>query len=136
MLYRDRLPWWQFAGLVPLILLAAGGLTVLLAPLGAAILSRYFAWLLTSALTTTDLHVYSRSTLIGSYLVFVLMIVVTAPILEELYFVRRVEVEGIRETPGFQQVSNTLQQASISHLAQLQPLLRCRSSVLTACDER
>ena len=26
-LYRDRLPWWQFVGLVPLILVAAGGLT-------------------------------------------------------------------------------------------------------------
>jgi membrane protease YdiL (CAAX protease family) len=85
-LYRDRLSWWQFAGLVPLILLAAGGLTVLMAPLGAEIFSRFFAWLPDMFLTATDLHAYSRLTLIGSYLVFVLMIVFTAPILEELYF--------------------------------------------------
>jgi membrane protease YdiL (CAAX protease family) len=85
-LYRDRLPWWQFARLVPVILVAAGGLTVLLAPLGAGIFARYFAWLPDVFLTATDLHGYSQSTLIGSYLVFVLMIVVTAPILEELYF--------------------------------------------------
>ena len=85
-LYRDRLPWWQFAGLVPVILVAAGGLTVLLAPLGAGIFSQFFAWLPNIFLTATDLHVYSQSTLIGSYLVFVLMIVFTAPILEELYF--------------------------------------------------
>ena len=31
-LYRDRLPWWQFVGLIPLILVAAGGLTVHWAP--------------------------------------------------------------------------------------------------------
>ena len=85
-LYRNWLPWWQFAGLVPLILVAAGGLTVLLAPLGAGIFSRFFAWLPDMFLTATDLHVYSQSTLISSYLVFVLMIVFTAPILEELYF--------------------------------------------------
>jgi membrane protease YdiL (CAAX protease family) len=85
-LYRDRLPWWQFAGLVPLILGAAGGLTVLLAPVGAQIFTRFFSWLPDTFLTTTDLHAYSRSTLIGSYLVFILMIVFIAPILEELYF--------------------------------------------------
>jgi uncharacterized protein len=85
-LYRDRLPWWQFVGLVPLILLAVGGLTVLLAPLGIGIFTRFFAWLPATFLTTTDLHAYSRSTLISSYLVFVVMIVLIAPILEELYF--------------------------------------------------
>jgi membrane protease YdiL (CAAX protease family) len=85
-LYRDRLAWWQFVGLVPLILVAAGGLTVLLAPLGAGIFTRFFAWLPDAFLTTSDLHAYSRSTLIISYVVFFLMIVVTAPILEELYF--------------------------------------------------
>jgi len=85
-LYRDRLPWWQFMGFVPLILVAAGGLTVLLAPLGTRIFTRFFAWLPATFLTTTDLHAYSRSTLISSYLVFFLMIVLIAPILEELYF--------------------------------------------------
>jgi membrane protease YdiL (CAAX protease family) len=85
-LYRDRLPCWQFVGLVPLILVAAGGLTVLLAPLGTGIFTRFFAWLPATFLTTTDLHAYSRSTLISSYLVFFLMIVLIAPILEELYF--------------------------------------------------
>jgi membrane protease YdiL (CAAX protease family) len=85
-LYRDRLPWWQFVGLVPLILLAAGGLTVLLAPLSAGIFTRFFAWLPDMFLTTTDLHTYSHPTLIISYLIFFLMIVLTAPILEELYF--------------------------------------------------
>jgi membrane protease YdiL (CAAX protease family) len=85
-LYRNRLPWWQFAGLVPLILVAAGGLTVLLAPLSAGIFTRFFAWLPDLFLTAADLHAYSQSTLISSYLVFVVMIVFTAPILEELYF--------------------------------------------------
>ena len=85
-LYRDRLPWWQFAGLAPLILLAVGGVTVLLVPLGTGIFTRFFAWLPATFLTTTDLHAYSRSTLISSYLVFFLMIVLIAPILEELYF--------------------------------------------------
>jgi membrane protease YdiL (CAAX protease family) len=85
-LYRDRLPWWQFVGLVPLILVAVGGLTVLLAPLGTGIFTRFFAWLPATFLTTTDLHAYSRSTLSSSYLVFFLMIVLIAPILEELYF--------------------------------------------------
>src|SRR6476620_618465 len=84
-LYRNRLPWWQFAGLVPLILVAAGGLTVLLAPLSAVIFTRFFSWL-PDMFLTADLHAYSQSTLISSYLVFVVMIVFTAPILEELYF--------------------------------------------------
>jgi len=85
-LYRERLPWWQFVGLVPLILVAAGGLTVLLAPLGTGIFTRFFAWLPATFLMNTDLHAYSRSTLISSYLVYFLMIVLIAPMLEELYF--------------------------------------------------
>ena len=85
-LYRERLPWWQFVGLVPLILVVVGGLTVLLAPLGTGIFAQFFAWLPATFLTTTDLHAYSRSTLISSYLVFFLMIVLIAPMLEELYF--------------------------------------------------
>jgi membrane protease YdiL (CAAX protease family) len=84
--YRDEVPWWLLVGLMPVIFLLSGGLIVLLAPVGRAIFTAYFAWLPDIFLLTPDLHAYPRQTLIVSYLVFFMLITVAAPVVEELYF--------------------------------------------------
>jgi hypothetical protein len=86
-LYRSPLPWWQYLGLVPLVLVLSGGLITLLAPVSDALYQSWFApWLPNRYLLMPDLSVYDRSTLILSYAIFFVTISVVIPIIEEIYF--------------------------------------------------
>lgn len=84
--YRDPLPWWQLALLISLTFVASGGLIVLLSPIGNWLFTAFFSWLPEWLLITPDLQVYSKTTLAFSYLIFFLIIVLLAPIVEEIYF--------------------------------------------------
>ena len=64
-LYRDRLPWWQFAGLVPVILVAAGGLTVLLAIVPVAMIFGFLAFALLGTFAVLAVLIISRR--VGEY---------------------------------------------------------------------
>jgi uncharacterized protein len=85
-LYRERIPSWQYLVFVPLALIAVGGLFALLSPTGTFLFETFFSWLPTIFIIPGDLSLYSRSTLVVSYLVFIVVIVFTAPIIEEMYF--------------------------------------------------
>lgn len=84
-LYREPLPWWQYLIFVPL-LLAAGALIPLLAPVSSAIFRELFSWWPAIYNLSPDLSVYSRSALIGTLLFQFLTIAIIAPITEEIYF--------------------------------------------------
>jgi membrane protease YdiL (CAAX protease family) len=84
-LYREPIPWWQYLIYVPL-LLAAGALIPLLAPVSNAIFQGLFSWWPAMYNLAPDLSVYSRSTLIATLLFQFLTIAMIAPITEEIYF--------------------------------------------------
>jgi membrane protease YdiL (CAAX protease family) len=84
--YQEKMPWRQFVGLTPLILIVSASIIVLLSPLGNRIFTGYFAWVPEMFLLTTDPHAYPRSTLIPAYLLFFLIVAIIAPIIEEIYF--------------------------------------------------
>jgi hypothetical protein len=86
-LYRSPLPWWQYVALVPLVVVASGGLITLLAPLSDALYQSWFApWLPKRYLLTPDLNAYDRPTLMLSYAILFVTISVIVPIIEEIWF--------------------------------------------------
>jgi membrane protease YdiL (CAAX protease family) len=84
-LYREPIPSWQYLIFVPL-LLAAGALIPLLAPVSNTIFQGLFSWWPAMYNLSPDLSVYSRSTLIATLLFQFLTIAMIAPITEEIYF--------------------------------------------------
>jgi uncharacterized protein len=84
-LYREPIPWWQYLIFVPL-LLAAGALVPLLAPVSHAIFQKLFSWWPAMYNLSPDLSAYSRSTLIATLIFQFLTIAIIAPITEEIYF--------------------------------------------------
>lgn len=85
-LYRERIPLWQYLVYVPLLLAVVGGLFALLSPVGTFLFNALFSWLPATFLISGDLALYSRSTLVVSYLVYTVVVVFTARIIEEVYF--------------------------------------------------
>lgn len=84
-LYRERIPWWQYPVFV-LIVTAASILFLLLAPVSSAIQDQLFSWWPAMYDLSLDLSGYSRSTVIISLVINFLMICLIAPISEEIYF--------------------------------------------------
>jgi membrane protease YdiL (CAAX protease family) len=84
-LYREPLPWWQYPIFV-LLLLAAGALIPLLAPVSNAIFQALFSWWPAMYNLSPDLSMYSRSTVIATLIFQFLTIAIIAPITEEIYF--------------------------------------------------
>lgn len=84
-LYREPIPWWQYLIYVPL-LLAAGALIPLLAPVSNAISQGLFSWWPAMYNLSPDLSVYSRSTLIATLIFQFVTIALIVPITEEVYF--------------------------------------------------
>lgn len=84
-LYRERIPWWQYPIYV-LLLLGAGALIPLLEPVSNAIFQALFSWWPAMYNLLPDLSVYSRSTLIATLIFQFLTIAIIAPITEEIYF--------------------------------------------------
>ncbi len=85
-LYRSPLPPSQYAMLAPLIFVASAALIVALTPISTWIFDAWFSWVPETYLITPDLSRFSRATLVVSYLLFFVVIVVAVPIVEELYF--------------------------------------------------
>jgi len=84
-LYREKISLRSYLLYVPIVLVASG-LIPLLAPVSKFIFAGLFwKWPATYNLTP-DLSIFTRSTLIFSYLVNFLVIGLLTPILEELYF--------------------------------------------------
>ena len=84
-LYREKISLQGYFLYVPIVLVASG-LIPLLAPVSNSIFFRLFSWWPATYNLTADLSVFTRSTLILSYLVNFLVISLVAPILEEVYF--------------------------------------------------
>jgi hypothetical protein len=72
--------------LAPLIFVASAALIVALTPISTWIFDAWFSWVPETYLITPDLSRFSRATLVVSYLLFFVVIVVAVPIVEELYF--------------------------------------------------
>jgi membrane protease YdiL (CAAX protease family) len=85
-LYRNTLPRWQYAVLVPLIVVLSATLIVGVSPVSTWVFNAWFSWVPDTFLVTSDLSTYPRTTLGVSYLIFFVLIVVAAPVVEELYF--------------------------------------------------
>jgi membrane protease YdiL (CAAX protease family) len=84
-LYRESIPAWQYPIFVPL-LLAAGALIPLLAPVSHAIFQELFSWWPEIYNLSPDLTVYPRSTLVATIIFQSVTIALIVPITEEIYF--------------------------------------------------
>lgn len=84
-LYRERIPGWQYPVFV-LLLLLSGALIPLLEPVSNAISQGLFSWWPAMYNLLPDLSVYSRSTLIATLLFQFLTIALIVPVTEEIYF--------------------------------------------------
>lgn len=84
-LYRQRLPWWQYLVYVPIVI-AASIVFLLLAPVSNAIRDHLFSWWPAMYDLSLDLSGYARSTAILSLVINFLVISLLAPITEEIYF--------------------------------------------------
>lgn len=84
-LNRERLSWRTYLLYVPIVFVAAG-LIPLLAPVSNFIYARLFAWWPAAYNQMPDLSSFTRSNLIVAFAANVLVIMLMAPILEEMYF--------------------------------------------------
>lgn len=85
-LYRQRLPWWQYLLWVPVIFIASGLIITLLTPL-STVMEGWFSWIPESMRLGMGLSGgFTRSKLIQTYVLHFLFIVLVAPTVEELYF--------------------------------------------------
>lgn len=86
-LYRERIPVWQYFVLVPLILILTGALFMILAPLSSYLLDTYFSWIPESViLDLGPSGAYTKSILVATYLLGFVFGTLAGPIVEELYF--------------------------------------------------
>ena len=85
-LYRERLPWWQYLLWVPVIFVASGLIITVLTPVSTA-MEGWFSWIPESMRLGMGLSGgFTRSKLIQTYVLHFIFIVVVAPTVEELYF--------------------------------------------------
>ncbi len=85
-LYRRKLPWWQYALWVPVIFIASGVIITLLNPVSDASMG-WFGWIPASLRLGMGLSdAFTRSKLIQTYTLYLVLIVFVAPTVEELYF--------------------------------------------------
>jgi membrane protease YdiL (CAAX protease family) len=82
--YRNSIPWWQYPVWAIIIVLITGAIFALLKPIDALLQERLFFWM-PDVNYGLDGH-YSRTILIVTYSVFLILNVFLAPLVEELYF--------------------------------------------------
>jgi uncharacterized protein len=85
-LYRKKVDWKQYLLFIPPVFLTSGFLIVSLNPVSNSLAVRLFAWWPDVYKLTPDLNLYSKSTLIFSYLILFLVGVLATPIAEEVFF--------------------------------------------------
>lgn len=86
-LYRERIPVWQYLVLVPLIFILTGALFMLLAPSSDLLLDSFFSWIPASSILDMGLTgAYTKSILIITYILGFVFVILAGPIVEELYF--------------------------------------------------
>jgi membrane protease YdiL (CAAX protease family) len=83
-LYRTRIPVWQYLLWVPVLFILLALIFTLMKPVDAFLRQQFFAWLpvLESGLQAG----YSREALIGTYVMVAIFGVVVGPLVEEFYF--------------------------------------------------
>ena len=84
-LYRERIPGWQYVVYVPLVIVASV-IFLLLAPVSNAIRESLFSWWPAVYDLSLDLSSYSKSTATVSLVINFMIISLIAPITEEIYF--------------------------------------------------
>jgi membrane protease YdiL (CAAX protease family) len=86
-LFRERIPVWQYLVLVPLIFILTGALFMILAPLSSYLLDTFFSWIPESLIIDMGLSgAYTKSILVATYLLGFVFVTLAGPIVEELYF--------------------------------------------------
>lgn len=84
-LYRERIPWWQYLVFVPVVVVSAA-IFPLLEPITNVISESLFSWWPVMYEISYDLRGYSPSMITATLLFNFLMVAILAPIAEELYF--------------------------------------------------
>jgi len=85
-LYRQALPWWQYLLWVPVIFVASGLIITLFEPV-STVMEGWFSWIPESMRLGMGLSGgFARSKLIQTYALHLVLIVLVAPAVEELYF--------------------------------------------------
>ena len=84
-LYRQRIPWWQYLVFVPVVIVSAG-IVPLLAPISNFISDNLFSWWPAMYTLSFDLRGYSPSIIATTFIFNFFMVGLLAPIAEELYF--------------------------------------------------
>lgn len=84
-LYRERIPWWQYLVFVPVVVVSAA-IFPLLEPITNVISESLFSWWPAMYEIPYDLRRYSPSMITATLLFNFLMVALLAPIAEELYF--------------------------------------------------
>jgi hypothetical protein len=87
-LYKEKIPWWQFLIIFIVGVLLLFGLSFLAAPLDGLLSQQLFSWLpdwmfLNNA---TQYEAYAQSTLLVSFTLFLIVTGIALPLVEELYF--------------------------------------------------
>ncbi len=85
-LYRAKVRWQDYLLFVPVVFLASGLIIVFMTPVSNSISRHVFAWWPAMFSLAPDLGAYSRSTLVVSYVVNLLIVTLAAPMVEEMYF--------------------------------------------------
>lgn len=89
-LYREPIPWWQYIALgLPMLLWAAFIFVVIAPPVDSFFIERFFSWVPDSFFQDAlldSLDQYSQSTLLVTGIVFVALLGIVVPLVEELYF--------------------------------------------------
>lgn len=82
--YQKSIPWWQYFVWVPIIFVIVGALMTLFKPVDSYLQKVLFFWM-PDVNTGLD-GSYSKSILVVTYTVFLIINVFLAPLVEELYF--------------------------------------------------
>ena len=82
--YQNSIPWWQYFVWVPIIFVIVGAIMTLFIPIDSFLHKSLFFWMpdVNTGLDGT----YSKTILIVTYAVFLIINVFLAPMVEELYF--------------------------------------------------
>jgi hypothetical protein len=84
-LYRERIPWWQYLVYVPLVFFSSA-IVLLLAPVTNFISDSLFSWWPAMYELPFDLRGYPPSIIASTYIITFLVVCLLAPIAEEMYF--------------------------------------------------
>jgi len=83
-LYRNKIPLWNYFVYVPVMFLIMGPIFIGFKPVAQFLQSSLFSWV--PDMQTGLVAGYSRSVLIQTYILIAIFVVIIGPIVEELYF--------------------------------------------------